>query len=183
MPARDLSVLSIADRRRFRRGDADLFRVLVDVHSPRLLAVARSVAADLDDAHDLVQETWVRAYEKRRSFSGKGTMIGWLLTMCRNLAFSDHRRTSRVVGGLGDSATDGAPSPGDHAEWAALRDAIHLAVLDLPPRERDVVVLRMLDGRSTRETAQVLACAEGTVKATLFHALRKLERPLEVWAP
>ncbi len=53
--------------------------------------------------------------------------------------------------------------------------------MDLPERERDVVVLRMLYERSTRETAEVLGCAEGTVKSTLPHALKKLQVSMEVW--
>ena len=55
--------------------------------------------------------------------------------------------------------------------------------MDLSESERDVVVLRMLEQRSTRETADALRCAEGTVKATLHHALKKLQHSMEVWVP
>jgi RNA polymerase sigma factor (sigma-70 family) len=53
--------------------------------------------------------------------------------------------------------------------------------MELPDRERDVVILRMLEGRSTREAAEALGCAEGTVKATLSHALKKLHSSMEIW--
>ncbi len=60
---------------------------------------------------------------------------------------------------------------------------VRTALMDLSERERDVVVLRMLEQRSTHETADALRCAEGTVKATLHHALKKLQHSMEVWVP
>jgi RNA polymerase sigma-70 factor (ECF subfamily) len=69
--------------------------------------------------------------------------------------------------------------PGD----AALRAALHTAVMDLPEREREVVLLRLVEGLSTRETALRLRCAEGTVKATLHHATRKLRTQLKGSTP
>ena len=66
--------------------------------------------------------------------------------------------------------------------WS-LPAAIEATLLELPERERDVVILRMLQEKSTREAARALGCAEGTVKATLHHALAKLRVSMEVWAP
>jgi RNA polymerase sigma factor (sigma-70 family) len=60
-----------------------------------------------------------------------------------------------------------------------LRDCLRNAVLGLPERQRDVVLLRLVEGMSTAETAQLLACAEGTVKATLHRATRKLQTLLK----
>ena len=76
----------------FRRGDEAYFRKLVDAHSPRLLACARSFLADVDDARDIVQDVWVRAYEGRRSYSGTGSLLAWLLTICKNACLSAMRR-------------------------------------------------------------------------------------------
>ncbi len=75
----------------------------------------------------------------------------------------------------------GAPSPGDEAERAELRASIKWALLELPARQRDVVILRLLQGLSTREVAERLRIAEGTVKATLNHGLKKLRNSMEVW--
>ncbi|MFQ5890586.1 MAG: RNA polymerase sigma factor, partial [Gemmatimonadota bacterium] len=69
----------------FHSGDGELFRRLVEQHSPRLLAIARSFAADVEEAHDLVQETWRRAFEKRRTYRGSGTLSGWLYAVCRSV--------------------------------------------------------------------------------------------------
>ena len=67
------------------------------------------------------------------------------------------------------------------AEHSALHESINRALMELPERERDVVVLRMLYQRSTREAAEALGCAEGTVKAALHHALKKLQNSMEAW--
>lgn len=72
----------------FRRGEEVYFRKMIDTYSPRLLACARSFLPDLDEAHDVVQDVWVRAYERRRSFSGAGSLLAWLLTICRNASMS-----------------------------------------------------------------------------------------------
>lgn len=73
-----MSSLSRGELQRFHAGDEQLFRRLVDELSPRLLAVTRSFSRDLDEAHDLLQETWQRAYTKRGSFRGEGSILAWL---------------------------------------------------------------------------------------------------------
>ncbi len=156
----------------------------MDSYSPRLLRLLRGFTHDDDEAHDLLQELWVRAYERRRRFSGSGTLLGWLWSMARNLALSDSQlRASRARHILDPSAHMGR-SPQDPlcaTEGHALREAIRRSLLDLPEREREVIMLRMLDGASIGETATRLSCAEGTIKATLHHALKKLREPMKEW--
>ena len=168
----------------FREGDETVFRRLVDAFSPRLLAFTRSYAADLDDAHDLLQEAWKRAYEKRATLSGSGTILGWLYTVCRSVCLSTIRaRNSRSRVVLDPEMHMGNPplGPDASAERGELRRSIYEALSELPQRERDVVILRMLEQRSTRETAEQLGCAVGTVKASLHHALAKLQTSMEAW--
>ncbi len=179
-----LSTLDREELQRFHAGDEVLFRRLVEEHSPRLLAVTRSFARDLDGAHDLLQETWQRAYGKRWSFRGDGPLFAWLYSVCRNVCLADvgkraaRQRLSDVFGGLKPSPPD---NPAVMAERAQLSAFAHRAVMDLPERERAVVICRLLEGLTTRETAAALGCAEGTVKAALHHALEKLEATMEVW--
>lgn len=175
--AKDLSAL--------RRGDPEVFRLLIEDYSPRLLAMTRSFALDIDDAHDLLQDTWIRVYRKRSAFSGHGALLGWLLSVCRNVCLDAiAKRTSRAR--LDDrSANIGMAGFGSAADAETnrneLRRSIDDALCQLPPRERDVVVMRILDGCSVRETAQRMQCAEGTVKASLHHALKKLKASMKVW--
>jgi RNA polymerase sigma-70 factor (ECF subfamily) len=150
--------------------------------SPRMLALALRYATNSDEAHDIVQEAWIRAYRNRRSFRGRGSFSGWLLTICRNVAVS--RVRSRTPSGR---SADGTPQavPGPDAEHhdSLRRRAVLDAVLTLPERQRETVTLRLLEGCSTRETAERLGCAEGTVKAALHAALNTLRPQLEDWIP
>ena len=164
---------------RFRAGDPATFRTIVDQFSPRLLGVTRTYARDLDHAHDLLQDAWVRAYEKRHQYSGSGTLIGWLYAVTRSVCLADTRKHVAKVP-LGEGVPGNETADRD-TEQRALRAALLDAVFALPEREREIVIARLIDGRSTRETAEALGCAEGTVKAGLHHALVKLRPTLEVW--
>ncbi len=177
-----MSALTRQDLSGFRDGDGAVFRRVVEAYSPRLVAFVRPFADDLDEAHDLLQQMWHRAYEKRRSYSGSGTLLGWLYAVSRTVCLASvERRASRDGLAAGSPLAPDSPDPQHDVEQAMLRESIHRAVMELPERERDVVVLRMLRQRSTRETAEMLGCAEGTVKATLHHALKKLQKSMEVW--
>ena len=168
----------------FRAGDHTLFRRLVDAYSPRLLATALSYLRDSDQAHDAVQDVWLRAYERRRQLECAGSLLGWLMSICRKTCLSEHRRgevrgqdLSHVPG-----ATPTATAPADRTvEALELQRAVAEAIVELGPRQRDVVALRILEGRSTREAAVLLGCAEGTVKASLHQALKKLNPLLRSW--
>ncbi len=170
---------------RFRAGERDLFRRLVDTHSPRLLGVCRGFADDLDEAHDLVQETWVRVYAKRRTYRG-GSFPAWLFAVCRRVCLSAARQHARR--GVPERALERVADPMSTgaAERAAVRHDVRAAVtralFGLPDRQRAVVVYRMIEGLSTRETAARMGCAEGTVKATLHQALARLAEPLAAHA-
>lgn len=179
MSVRD--VLAGTDLDRFRDGDETLFRLLVDDLSPRLLAFALPFAEDADDAHDLVQETWQRVFHARRSYAGTGTLIGWILAVSRSVCLNAvKRRSARKTRPTHATIGDEPARPDELLEGDEVRRTLHLAVMDLPPRERDVVWLRFLHQLSTRETAEQLGCAEGTVKATLNHAMKKLHTAMQV---
>ncbi len=176
----DKRTLTPEERGRFRAGDPSLFRDLVEMYSPRLLGVCAGFADDSDAAHDLVQETWTRVFSKRRSYLG-GSFAAWLFTVCRRICLSAVRRRPLRLAGppldlVADSSVAGSPERG--AARAELRASVSRALFDLPPRQREVVVLRLLEGCSTRETAALMGCAEGTVKAALHQALAKLAEPL-----
>lgn len=174
-----------ADAAGFRSGDVDAFRALVDRWSPRLLAVALAYVDDRDVAHDVVQDAWLRAWERRGQFSGRGSLLGWLITITRNTALTRLRRArSRDAVSPGELPSPGTPAKPDVAlERIAARRAVLDAIDRLPNRQRETVILRLIEGRSTREAAALLGCAEGTVKATLHRALANLTPLLEDWAP
>jgi len=165
---------------RFRAGDPGVFRELVTRESPRLLAYAARLTGDRASAEDVVQQVWVQAYRARCSFLGTGPLTSWLLAICRREASAARRQEQRqraVASALREHA---ATQPGGStlAPAPTGEDPDHLLALiaDLPERQRDVLVCRMLDERSTRDTALQLGIAEGTVKATMHQALQNLRK-------
>ena len=182
--------LSDSEAARLRGGDSEVFRTLIREHTGSLLRWVRSFADGPDEADDLVQEVWQRVLARRATYRGTGSFRGWLHKVARTVCV-DHargrasRRTAQqrveahvraAVEADARAQADAATSttPDDRLEEESLRTRVRRAVEALPPRQREVVTLRILEGLSTRETADVMECAEGTVKAALSHALAKL---------
>ncbi|MEX2152846.1 MAG: RNA polymerase sigma factor [Gemmatimonadaceae bacterium] len=163
------------DIERFHAGDERLFADLVTTYSPRLWPQLRRYAGVDADTRDLLQEVWLRAFDKRRTFDGRGSFIGWLLAVSRTVGIAAVRKRMRepVTEDLPEVAARSDPDAG------LMRETLRDAVLALPARQRDVVILRLVEGRSTAETARLLQCAEGTVKALLHQATRKLREGLK----
>lgn len=160
---------------RFHSGDESLFTELVTAYSQRLMPLLRRYAGPEVDAHDLLQEVWLRAYRKRQQFDGRGSLLGWLLAVSRTVGITEVRKRASepLFQDLPDVAARFDP------DEVVLRETLREAVLALPERQRDVVILRLVEGMSTAETARRLECAEGTVKATLHQATKKLREHLK----
>lgn len=165
----------------FHAGSVGLFRLLVERHSPMLLSVAVAHTGDEDEAHDAVQATWVLAFRRRRQLESLPALPGWLVTICRNVIRSEGRKTAArerklmAVARLDPDTTESADARVSRNE---VRRVVSEAVAELPPRQQEVVVLRILEGHTTRECARRLDIAEGTVKAALHHALANLHPKL-----
>lgn len=162
--------MTIVDLDRFHAGDEDLFEDLVRTYSPLLVRHLRRYAGTDTDAEDLLQELWLRAFRKRATYTGRGSLFGWLLTVARTVGIAAVGRRHA----LPDAIAGVLPARSEALESLALREALTDALLALADRQRDVVLLRLVEGLSTGETAAQLHCAEGTVKATLHQAIIKL---------
>ncbi len=167
------------DLERFRAGDQELFRELVREVSPRLLRVIRGFARDGDHADDLLQTTWIRIYRKRARFSGTGSFLGWALTVCRNVCRMDARARQRArLLRLDDQRTLADPKPGP-AERSVRRQraaALYGALEKLAVRERDAILMRLIEGRSAAEVGRILGVKEVSVRSLIHRGLGKLGR-------
>lgn len=167
------------DRERFHAGDRALFRDLVREISPRMLRVIRGYARDDDHAADLLQLCWIRIYRKRTRFAGTGSFLGWALTVCRNVCRTEARK--RRYGGLvrlddhGD-LPDRTPGPVKQMSRQERAVALYRALERLRERERDAIVLRILEGRSTAEVARMLAVKEVSVRSLIHRGLKRLRQ-------
>ena len=150
-------------------------------YSPRLRPYLRRYAGSAADVSDLLQDVWLRAYRKRSTFEGRGSFFGWLLLVGRTVGMAAVGKRTREP--TTEELRERDLPTASRADAALLRDALRHAMLMLSGRQRDVVLLRLVEGMSTAETARLLHCAEGTVKATLHHATRRLQELLKETVP
>ena len=167
------------DRGRFHEGDHALFRRLVRETSPRMLRVIRGYARDDDHAADLLQVCWIRIYRKRARFSGTGSFLRWALTVCRNVCRMEARKRHRApltrLDERGD-LPDPTPGPSEQLRRQERAAALYSALDRLTARERDAILLRILEGLSTAEVARILAVKEVSVRSLIHRGLKKLRQ-------
>ncbi len=157
---------------RCRAGDQAAFRRLVEEHHQRIYRVAYAVVPDAEDAAEITQETFIKAWHALPGFRGEAAFATWLTRLALNTA-RDHLRRGRARRER-DAAYPAVTTASDPAEPFANRDELARALDLLTPQAREVVALRYGHELSLAEIAAVLACPEGTVKSRLNGALTRL---------
>ena len=167
---------------RCRHGDQGAFRDLVEAHMRHVYDLAFSFTHSHDEADDLAQETFVKAYRSMSSFRGDSGIGTWLYRIVTNLALDrlrQRRRSAQRMVGLDDQAAQRASEFPDFAVNTDLRVHIERALYRLPTLQRAVVILRHMDGLSTKQVSDILHCSEGTVKTHLHRGLKKMQKMLQ----
>jgi RNA polymerase sigma-70 factor (ECF subfamily) len=163
-----------------RRGDRAAFVALMRRYNQRLFRAARAVVRDDAEAEDIVQETYLRALANLGQLRGEAMLGAWLTAIAVHEAFARARARRRVTA-LDEArldARDPAASPEQRAYEDEVRAAVEAAIDALPPAQRLVFVLRMLEGVSTAETARLLGISTVAVKVRLFRARGAVRRAL-----
>jgi len=168
---------------RAREGDTAAFAQLVDRYEAQVAAVVTGMLGPGPDADDVGQETFIRFHRALDQFRGDASVGTYLTRIAINQALKASRRRQRWYDRFlrRDDAPPVAEPTGDLSDdvEAAERCAqVHAALQRLDAKHRAVVVLRMLEGYSTRETADLLDIPQGTVMSRLSRALDKLEAHL-----
>jgi RNA polymerase sigma-70 factor (ECF subfamily) len=177
-----------------REGDASAFDLLIRRHDKHLYRIARSVLPDDQEAEDVVQETYVRAFMGLRGFRGAASLRTWLTRIVLNEAIRRRRdrRSTVELTALHDaqersrrplhtaSLTAQDSDPERAAAQSQIRRMLEKAIDDLPAAFRLVLVLRDVEEVSTEEAAKLLGVKEETVKTRLHRARRALRESLGV---
>lgn len=158
---------------RCRAGDQQAFRVLLEAHHQQVYRTAYALTADADEAADITQETFLKAWRALPGFRGEASVGTWLTRLALNTA-RDHLRRRRRPAPLALLLGTGSRAADDPAVAAADRDELARALRQLPARGREVVALRYGRDLSLAEIAALLDCPEGTVKSRLHGALARL---------
>lgn len=175
-----------ADDAKRQRDDA--FRSEALPWLPEVARFARSLTRDEADADDLVQETYLKAYEAWHTYAEGTECRGWLFTICRNAFYRRRQREERQVTcddpeleALAAAAVHASAQAGGYGDLFTrfdLSDAIGRAVAALPDAFRDVVLLVDIGDQSYESVAASLGVPVGTVRSRLFRARRLLQEAL-----
>jgi RNA polymerase sigma-70 factor (ECF subfamily) len=169
---------------RARAGDDRAFALLVDRYESAVAATVIGMLGPGEDADDVGQETFIRFHRALGAFRGESSLKTYLVHIAMNLSLNalKRRRRSLLRFVRGDDTVNEIAEiragPDDRLESRETRERVRRAVLQLPEHHRAVVVLRMFNEYSTRETAELLGVAEGTVMSRLSRALKELQRKL-----
>jgi RNA polymerase sigma-70 factor (ECF subfamily) len=164
-------------------GDLPLYEIIMRRYNQRLYRVARGILRDNAEAEDVMQDTYVRAYQHLGQFSGRAPFSAWLTRIAVNEALARLRLRGRNVqlseledeGDFPVRIIEGSPNPEQNASRAELGQLLEEALLDLPENLRIVVMLRDVEELSISETAAALELTEENVKVRL-HRGRAMAR-------
>jgi RNA polymerase sigma-70 factor (ECF subfamily) len=177
--ANDVPVLSTDDVvRRAQQGDVDAFERLYHLHAPAIHSLARRMLGDENAAREMVQDIFVRAWERLGSFRGESALGTWLHRVVVNHILNQLRVAKRDVARfIDEEPEDGAPA----APASSVDERIDLdsAIARLPAGARAAFVLHDIQGYAHDEIARMLGLAPGTIRAQLWRARRQLMRHLD----
>jgi RNA polymerase sigma-70 factor, ECF subfamily len=169
---------------RIRDGDSAVFELLMRRHNQRLFRLARSIIRDDTEAEDIVQETYLRAYTNLHRFEGRSSVATWLSRIAFHESLSRLRRrrqakvaTSARIDAM--QASQGGEASIDSIAQTELRMSLAAALDSLPASFRAIVMLRLVEGLSTQETADSLRLTPTNVRVGLFRARRQLQETIQ----
>ena len=171
-----------------KAGDADAFRALVERHSRPLFRLAYRMTGNEQDAEDVVQESFLRAYRQIGRFESRANFATWLHRIVANCAVdvmrTRHAKQQRVSEPLDETAPlpAGTPDPQRLAESTEVRRRVDEALAGLSPLERAAFALRHHEGRSIDEIGRTLGLGTSASKHAVFRAVKKLRMALNRYA-
>jgi len=169
-----------------KKGDLDAFSELVKRYDRNVFRIAQHITHNEDDAQDVVQEAFLKAYQNLAQFQENSKFYTWLVRIAVNEALMKLRRhrTDRTVSIDEDVETEEGTMPREVADWgpnpeqlygqSELSDILKKTIQGLPPGFRTVFVLRDVEGLSTEETAEMLGLSIPAVKSRLLRARLQL---------
>ena len=175
---------------RVRQGDLDAFEQLMKQYDRKIFRIAQHITQNREDAEDIVQDTFLKAFTKLNQFQGNAKFYTWLVRIAVNesLMRLRKRRSSKTVSMDEDVQTEEGSIPRDFADWSPnpeqqyrqseLAEILRRNVQGLPPGFRTVFALRDIDGLSTEETAEALGLSVPAVKSRLLRARLQLRERL-----
>ena len=175
-----------------QRGDVAAFGRLVERYQDALFNGVHRMVSQREDAEDLAQEAFVKAFRGIGAFEGRSSFYTWLYSIAYNVVVSHRRKVGSArhlnpvslhagagEGGGGFEAEDNSERPDATVERGELHERLELAIAGLEDGHREVIVMRDIEGFDYQAIAEVLGCPEGTVKSRLHRARQALREQLK----
>lgn len=159
------------------QGERSAFEVLVERYRGSIFALAFRMLRNQEDAADIVQDVFFKAYEALATFRKKSSFHTWLYRIATNSCINYLRKYSAQQ--QIELATYHAARQSDTLDSLyklELQEVVNTAIDKLPEKQKATVILRVCEGLSHREVSRKLSCSVGTAKANYFHAIRNLRR-------
>ena len=171
-------------------GDTTAYRGLVEKYQGRVYSMVYGMLRNREDARDVTQEAFVKGFRNLQSFRLESSFYTWLYRIAMNLAIDHTRKKKRQAAagfdeGIAARDLDGAiselhhgDSPRKSLERKKLMSVIMDALEKLPADQKQVILLRELEGLSYKEISDIMEVPEGTVMSRLYYARKKLQKLL-----
>ncbi|MBN2000377.1 RNA polymerase sigma factor [candidate division KSB1 bacterium] len=164
-------------------GDVPAFEELVRLHDSHVLQIALGMVNNIDDARDIYQETFTKAYTHLSSFQYRSSFKTWITKIAVNASLNYRRKKwfrSRLSLEESEMPIKVEKSNPDRSFFnKELGEAINRSLLKLSRKQRAVFTLKHLHGYKIREIAEMLNCSESTIKSDLYRAIEKLQQQLK----
>ncbi|MHB8882381.1 MAG: RNA polymerase sigma factor [Thermodesulfovibrionales bacterium] len=165
--------LQLVDR--YDAGDGEAIEELVRKYQRPIYAFAYRMTHDIEEAKDITQKTFFNMAQGMKGFGKRSSLKTWLYRIAANISINHIReRSGRQEVELEEALPSGQTGALTMLIEGERRDHVRHGLSGLPERQRLAVMLRVYDGLSCRETAKVMGCSEGAVKAHYHHGIRRL---------
>jgi RNA polymerase sigma-70 factor (ECF subfamily) len=167
---------------RIQNGETSAFREFVELYKKKVYYLALDYTGNHHDAEDMSQEVFMKAFASIKDFRGDSKVSSWLYRITVNTCLDRARRKPLQLVELNEEVIQSQPhsktNPEQEIHRKRTKERIDAALQQLPPKQRSIFVLRHYNELSLKDIAEVLGVAEGTVKAQLFRAIKKLQKEL-----
>lgn len=171
--------------RKCQKGEVAAYEELAAKYYRRVFMVILGMVHHRDDAMEVAQETFYRAFKNIRRFKGGSNFYTWVYRIAVNLAIDFQRRQKRSVMDLKENmdevVVDAETSGGDpfrEINDRRLGEKLLHAINELTPDHKAVIVMRAVEGLSYKEIGRIMGCSEGTIMSRLHYARKKLQEKL-----
>lgn len=164
-----------------RGGDTDAFKELVKRYESSVAQTVIGMLGQCPEAEDVGQETFIRFYRGLKHFRGDSSIETYLTRIAINLSLNElkRRRRKKLFFPTSAEALEDLPNENSDLPEGETKELVHRAIQKLEPKFRSVIVLRLMEGYSTEETAKILKIPVGTVLSRLARAQKKLKEWLQ----